>query len=140
MESFRPALIGTLVALVGGVVSLSWMQRSPDFALLTADGSAEWIAAPTRVDTNAIAIHPDSLPVARFVRSFELRRGGPLRIRLTAMRGYELRLNGVLIGHRDAHEGNCKDEQRLELSEGLRAVNSLAVEVRTSTGSTSAPT
>ena len=65
---------------------------------------------------------------------FELPAGGPLQIRLTALRGYQLRLNGNLIGERDAREGNWKRQQELTISEGLQATNSLAVEVRNSTG------
>jgi hypothetical protein len=130
----RTIAISSLAGLLA-LAALAWIVlRSPDFPLLTASSSGEWITVPIRVDTNAIPVHPDALPIARLARRFALPQAGPLEIRISALRGYEVWLNGEGVGERAPDEGNWKREDRIEILDGLASDNEIRVIARNTNG------
>ena len=133
-STLRVAAIALFAAATGFAISAFVILRSPDFPLLTGSPDAQWITAPLRIETNAIPVHPEHLPIARLSQRFELPGGGPLEIRVNAMRGYELSLNDRVIASREPTQGNWKREERIVVRDGLARENELQVVVRNTTG------
>jgi hypothetical protein len=125
------ALAGLLAA------GLAWATLvSPAVSFVRQDREALWIARAEPVSMRATAALLEELPAVEFSRRFRLDDGrGPLRVRVEALRGFALELNGRRVGERAWHEGSWRRASNFELGEGLVAgENELRVRVRNPLG------
>jgi hypothetical protein len=129
--------IAVAVSLLGLALGISVfaIRCSPGFPILPRDG-APWIALPVKIGADAVAVDRRELRAFEFEREFDVTDvRGPLRLRLRALRGYELELNGELVASRAPHEGNWKRARELTVTEGLLpGANQLRVTVRNPEG------
>jgi hypothetical protein len=130
--------IAAALALVAvAASSLAWLALvSPSVSFVLQHGDALWIASPDPVSHLAVVARPDALPVVEFVRRFEADpSAGPLRLRVQALRGFELALNGRSLAARHWNEGSWRRATELEVRHGLvPGTNELRVRVRNPAG------
>lgn len=137
MRITRLQLAGTLALAVLLGASLAWATLvSPAISFVRQDRDALWIARAEPVSMRAVVAPLDELPAVEFSKRFRLDPGAaPLRLRVEALRGFELELNGRRLGERAWNEGSWKRAQSFELGEGLVAgENELRVRVRNPLG------
>jgi hypothetical protein len=128
---------GTLALAALLAASLAWaVYVSPAISFVRQDREALWIARAEPVSMRATAALLERLPAVEFSKRFRLDAGSALlRVRVEALRGFELELNGRRVGERAWHEGSWKRASEFELAEGLVAgENELRVRVRNPLG------
>lgn len=132
-----PRRAALLTALLTALVAAgaAWAALvSPEFNFVARGGSAAWIMLPELPTTGVVAAASERLPAVEFSRRFrvEAPQAGA-HIRLEAMRGFELELNGHQLAERPWQDAGWKTT--FELEAPLRAgTNELRVRVRNPTG------
>jgi hypothetical protein len=106
-------------------------SRSPGVVFLWPGGFAPWITDPRPVDARVQQWGSEEVPVARFVRGFEL-DAAPARAELVVqgVRALRLRVNGQRVLDASGPEADWRMPQVLDVAPWLRAgPNRLEVEV-----------
>lgn len=137
MQATRLQIGGTLALAASCAASLAWATCvSPAVSFVRQGGDALWIASPEPVSTGVVAAPFDALPAVEFVKRFSLPAGAaPLRVRVEALRGFELLLNGRPVARRAWDAGSWRRAEELELRDGLAAgPNELRARVRNPSG------
>ncbi len=148
MQATRLQIGGTLALAASCAASLAWaacVSPAVSFVRPGGDslwiasrpgGDALWIASPEPVSTGVVAAPFEALPAVEFVKRFSLPAGAaPLRVRVEALRGFELWLNGRPVARRAWDAGSWRRAEQLELREGLAAgPNELRARVRNPSG------
>lgn len=137
MRTTRLQIGATLALAAACAASLAWAACvSPAISFVRSGGEALWIASPEPASTGVVAAPFADLPAREFVKRFSLPPAvGPLRVRVEALRGFELRLNGRLVAARAWDAGSWRRAEELVLRDGLAAgPNELRVRVRNPSG------
>jgi len=137
VQATRLQIGGTLALAASCAASLVWAACvSPAVSFVRPGGVALWIASPEPVSTGVVAAPFDALPAVEFVKRFSLPAGAaPLRVRVEALRGFELWLNGRPVARRAWDTGSWRRAEELELRDGLAAgPNELRARVRNPSG------
>ena len=121
-----------LALAVGAVVALGWhCTASPEVTWIAQRGDAAWITDPRPVDLSVQQYGRAEVPVATFVRRFEL-ASAPDRaeLRVRAARAYRVRVNGALAWASPDPDPEWRSERAREVAPLLRAgENELAIDV-----------
>jgi hypothetical protein len=137
VQTTRLQIGGTLALAVLCAASLAWAACvSPAICFVRQDRGALWIAGPEAASTGVVAARFDALPAREFVKRFSLpSTPAPLRVRVEALRGFELWLNGRLVARRAWDAGSWRRAEELEIRDGLAAgPNELRARVRNPSG------
>jgi hypothetical protein len=137
VQTTRLQIGGALALATLCAASLAWAAGvSPAVSFVRPGGDALWIASPEPASTGVVAAPFDALPAREFVRRFSLpASAAPLRVRVEALRGFELLLNGRLVARRAWDAGSWRRVEALEIRDGLAAgPNELRVRVRNPSG------
>jgi hypothetical protein len=125
------ALLSVLVT--AGVAFLAF--ASPEFTFVAQRGRAAWILLPEHPTTGVVATPSERLPAVEFSRRFRV--DGPpagARIRIEAVRGFELELNGRRIAGRPWQDTGWKRTFEIEAPSLRAGTNELRIKVRNPTG------
>jgi hypothetical protein len=125
------ALLAVLVA--AGVVYVAF--ASPEFTFVARGGRAVWILLPELPTTGIVSAPTERLPAVEFSKRFRVE--GPqagVRIRVEAVRGFELELNGHPIAERSWEDPDWKRAFEVEAPSLRAGTNELRVRVRNPTG------
>jgi hypothetical protein len=125
----------TLLALTWGASWIWLTSAAPDTAFVRQRGEAMWIEAPLTPRTGVVPAPREALPWVDFERELELERRGTLELRIEALRGFELYVDGRRVAMRRLDEGSWRQatETALELPVGVEEVG-LRLRVRNPTG------
>lgn len=137
MQLTRLQIAGTLALGVLLAASLAWASRvSPAISFVRQDEAAPWIASPEPVSMGAVAAPFARLPAVEFSKRFRSAAAvTPLRVRVEALRGFELELNGRAIAARAWNAGSWRRAQEIEIADGVVVgENVLRVRVRNPSG------
>lgn len=122
-----------VASLLGILVHAAWID--PRFAFVSGSGSAEWIAIPELPTTGTASAPADQPPVVEFSRTLEVPRAdAPLRMRIEALRGFEVALNGRTVAEQSWRSPEWKRARELTLEGLLAGENRITVRVRNPTG------
>lgn len=122
-----PLLLALLAASLGHATC-----SSPRMSFLRQDRAEPWIGSPEPVSTGTHWAPRGAPPAVEFRRVFRLpEAAGPLRLRIEALRGFELELNGRRVAERGFDAGDWRRPETLEIDAGLRTgENELVLRVR----------
>ena len=136
MREGRVQLVGLgLLVVAMGAALLVATRVSPRFAFLVQDDALPWIASPDPVSTGVVSAPFASLHVVEFARTLTLESGaGPLRLRVQALRGFELELDGRPLAARAWDEGHWRRPTVVEVDDFEPGEHRLVVRVRNPNG------
>jgi len=128
----RAALAGLAVLLPLGALALR-CALSPEIAFVAPGSRAPWIMAPLPVSARLEQWGRTDVPVTSFARAFERAGEAPLRLRVRALRGFELFVNGALAASDDG--ARWRTPREVDATPWLRpGANELRVDVARATG------
>ncbi len=126
--------LGLLVSVPLAALAIATLAANP-IAFLRQDEAAPWIGSPDPVSTGTVAATYDALHVVEFRREVDVDpEAGPLRLRVDALRGFELEWNGRLLEERPWRD-DWRGSRLVEIADDLRpGGNALRVRVRNPDG------
>lgn len=133
----RLQLLGTaafVLLLLGALAYVLFVDA--DYSFVRHGEHSQWIAAPRTPSVRTVRVSLEEVPAVTFVRRFEAPEGGePLRLKVRALRGVELVLNGERVWTRDWSSGGWKRTGRVRIGgERLEEENLLEAHVRNPVG------
>src|SRR5262249_7857139 len=128
----RAAAAALAVLLPLGALAL-YGALSPEIALVAPGPRAPWIMAPLPVSAQLEQWGRIDVPVTSFARTFARTGDSPLHLRVRALRGFELWVNGALAASDDG--ARWREPREVDATPWLRAgANELRVDVARATG------
>src|SRR5262249_19984286 len=128
----RAAAAALAVLLPLGALAL-YGALSPEIAFVAPGPRTPWIMAPLPVSAQLEQWGRIDVPVTSFARTFERTGDAPLHLRVRALRGFELRVNGALAASDDG--ARWREPREVDATPWLRAgANELRVDVARATG------
>ncbi len=125
-----------LLLILASSAAIVWAAlRSPEIPFVADTEGAQWIGFPAPMRTQPIITDHDAIPVVQFERDFSLNEACEGNLRVKAMRGIELELNGQVLLAAPWTRADWKRERILSTGSLLRAgTNQLRARVRNPQG------